>query len=1101
MEHFLKKLLLITSFILAGEFIYAQNKIEFVDIKDISKKIIEFEEAEEYQKALDELNKVSSNDSAYLSFLTSKSYYNVKLKNYEESIKITEEGLKANEPDLYYYFILNNATSYLNLKQYQKAIEQYDKGLEKFPKNYLFYYNKGVAYEELKNLEEAAKMYQLSISYNPFYANSHLKLGNICYQQHLIAQAMMCLNMYLLLEPEGSHTINVLTFCNNMVAKKNENEKIPTIKISPDDESFEEIDLIINNYAALNDKYKTNNKIELAIVKQNHALFNQLKNYKGNGGFWDKYYVPFYLFINENKLFDSFAYTICYSVKNEKIKAIVNKNIASIKSFIPVYEKKWAEIISIQEDIIDGVKKKVKYSYENQKIDGYGEYENGNPVGKWLIYNSKGEINSIGTFNSNGEKEGDWTWFKNSNILEKLSYKAGKPDGEYFYFYTNGKIKTHGNYKDGKLNGLYEKFDEKGALIEKYTNVDGNIDGEYFSYYPIGEKYIEYKVQYKNGKVDGVAYHYFPDGKLLSEMPFKDGYRNGIEKKYFYNGNLEYKKEFKAGDLIGEYFEYHPNGNVLFTGMCINGLFEGPFKRYYANGKIEAEIIYSKGKQDGVVKNYDIDGKIFYEYTYKDGEVIAYKFYNKNGDIIKEAKKQKGAFFYEGYAACGNITSEGSYNIEGGKNGEWKFYSDNHILQSKEIYTKNMLDGEKTTFYQNGKIKSVVSFTLDTLQGYYSSFYNHGQLKQQGWYKDGEAVGFWISYYPDGTIEEKHYYSNDKQNGYQENYNVDGKLSDKNFMKYGEILTEFYYDNKGNIVEEIKIDVDSTSYNLINHFTNKKVNNIYPMLYSKKHGKYYSYHFDGTIRTEGEYLNGEKVGEWKWYHPNGKLETVGKYEYGKKEGVWIDYFDNGKLDSETPYYYGKIHGVEKSFNNKGILIQTRDFENDVLHGEINFYSEEGKLQLTRNYSNGRLIGYSYLDKNSKKLPMISIINETAKIVSFFDNGKISREMEIENGSFKNHYKEYYYSGILFEEQDYVDDDRHGSFKQYYPDGKLKFEKNYYHGYLNGDSKEYYADGTIKNVYPYLNGAINGVVKKYNNTGKLICEETYFGNEIVSVNNY
>lgn len=1101
MNNIFKQLLTLSLFVLVY-YANAQEKIELVDIKEISKKIIEFEKNEEYQKALDEISRVSPNDSAYMSFLTSKSYYNIKLKNYDEAIKITEEALQENQNDLYYYFIMNNASSYLNTNQYEKAIQQYDKGLERYPKNYMFYYNKGVAYEGLKRYEEAAKMYQISITYNPFYANSHLKLGNLCYQQHLIAQAMMCLNMYLLLDPEGSYSINVLTFCNNMVAKKNENEKIPDLKLSVDDESFEEIDLIINNYAALSDKYKTNNKIELAIVKQNHALFNQLRNYKGNGGFWDKYYVPLYLYINDNNLFDSFTYTICYPVTNEKIKAIVNKNITSIKEFVPLFQKRWATIIGEQEEVIDGIKKKVLFSYENSKIDGYGEYKNDKTIGKWVFFKSNGSINSIGSFNEKGERDGSWIWYdKNGNILETVSYKDGKLDGEYFLYFENGKVKTHGFYKEGKLNGLYEKYSEKGALLERYTNIDDNIDGEFLSFYSIGQEYIEYKVPYTNGKIDGLVIRYFPDGKIQSEIPFKDGLRNGVEKKYYYNGQLEYKKEFKENNLTGEYTEYHPNGQISFNGFCTNGFFEGPFKQFYSNGKLEKELNYSKGKLEGVYKKNDTDGKIHYEYTYRDGEVIAYKFYNKNNEIIKEAKKQKGEFYYEGHASNGNITSEGSYNIAGGKKGSWKFYNDNHVLTSEENYNDNKVEGVKTEYYTNGKISSVANYRADTVNGYYSSFYKYGQLKQQGWYVDGEAVGFWIDYYPDGKIQSKNYYSNDKQNGFQESYNVDGKITDKTLYKFGNLITEIYYNEKGDLMEEINIDVDSAHYILTNHFNNKKINNKFNMLYGKKQGKYISYHFNGEVSIEGSYLNGEKHGEWKWYYPNGKIETVGVYAYGNKEGIWKDYHDNGKLDSETPFLFGRINGVEKTYNEIGVLTQTRDFEEGVLQGEINFYSEEGKLQITRHYINGILVGYNYLDKNGTKLPLIPIINETAKIVSYFDNGKVAREMELKNGEFVNQYKEYYYSGQLYEEQEYVDDDRHGKWKMYYPDGKLEKERDYFYGNLHGEAKEYFPNGTLKKITPYLNNVINGMVKTYNELGKLVVEETYFGGEITSIKKY
>ncbi len=1096
----LKQVLFILSFLLSN-IIFGQEKVELIDVNDITSKILAFEKDGEYQKALDELEKVPKNDSAYFSFLTSKSYYQVQLGNYEEAIKLSEEGLSSTDHDLYYYFILNNAVSYLNLKQYQKSIEQYDKALEMFPKNYLFYYNKGVAYEGLNKFDEASKMYQISISCNPYYANSHLKLGNLCYQQHLIAQAMMCFDMYLLLNPDGENSINVLTFSNNMVAKKNENEKVPNVKISVDDDSFEEIDLIINNYAALSKSYKINNKIDLALVKQNHALFNQLKTYKGNGGFWDKYYVPFYLYVN-NSYFDPFVYTICYSAKNEKLKAIVDKNITEIKSFIAAYQKKWLEILELQEDVVDGNLKPVHTLYVDGKIDGFGEYKNNKEFGKWTFFRSNGSISGIGYYDENGEKTGKWTWFnKKGDRDETAVYKDGKPNGEYYYYFDNGKVNIHSSYMDGKLSGDYEKYNEEGALKEKYTNVDGNIDGKYLSFYPIGKGFTEYKIPYKKGKIEGTAYQYFPDGKIQNEIAFKDGNINGTDKKYYYNGQLEYKKEYKENLLVGEYVEYHPNGNVSTSGICVDGFYEGPFNIFYPNNKIESELNYSKGKIVGIMKNYDTDGKLHYEFTYRDGEIIAYKFYSKNGDILKEAKKQKGEFYYVGYAPDGNITSEGLYDISGGKKGNWKFYTRNKVLETNEFLTDGQLNGEHTNYYKNGKISNISTYMNDTLNGYYSSFYSQGQLKQQGWYLKGQAVGLWISYFVDGTIESKDYYSNDKLNGLQENYNVDGKLSYKNEYDRGKLIHEYYYDQTGNLVEDINLIKDSASYQLVNIYTNGKVQNNFSMLYKVRNGLYKGYYFDGAPKADGNYLNGEKSGEWKWYHSNGKIETKGTYLYGNKDGIWTDYFENGKVESETPYFFGKREGIEKTFNDAGVLVQTRQFENDVLNGEVVFFSEEGKHQLTRFYINGKIIGYSYFDKTGNKIPMIPIENETAKVVGYFDNGKISREFEMVNGNFINKYNEYYYTGQLFEEQTYQDDNRQGLNKQYFPDGKVKLERNFNQDIQHGESKEYFADGKVKKIIPYLNGVINGTVKTYDTTGKLILEETYFDDEVIAMKKY
>ncbi|MBL4594874.1 MAG: hypothetical protein JKX68_13830 [Flavobacteriales bacterium] len=1094
----MKKALLVISIFFITQEAFAQEKVEWIDIDEVWKKAAEYETESDYENALLEVEKVPKNDSTYYSALTSKSYYLISTEKYEEAIVVAKEGLKSKYQPFHYYFTVNIISATLGLEKYEETTTTIDKALKIYPTNYKLYYNKGVALEGLKKYAEAAKMYQKAITCKPFYANSHLKLAILCYDEHLITQTMMCLNMYLLNNPDGAGSFKILNSYNNMVKIKNDSKKHPGVKISEDDDTFEEIDLIINNYAALNKKYKISNKLIIPVIKQNHAMIGQLKDYEGNGGFWDKYYVPFYKFTDKNDLFDDFTYTIAFSVENEKYKAIVNKNISGIKSFIKKYQNEWFRLISINEAIVDGKKIEVKYLYNNGKVQGYGKYKDEKTIGKWKVFNDNGRISSIGTFDDEGKKHGKWKWFdKNGKIIEKGEYDHGELANEYLFYHDNGNLSVKAQYKEGKLNGGYKKYDENGALVESATYVDDLYEGEYLSYYSLGEGFVEYKIQYEKGKVEGKVFQYYPDQKIKSEMNFKDDNKEGETIIYYNIGQIDTKKNYSEGLLIGDYIEYHTNGNIYKKGKCEDGDFVGEWRTYFDDNTLATELSYSKGKTDGPYKRYERDGKLYYDYTYRKGEIIAYKFYSKNGEIIKEAKKQKGEFFYEGHAANGNITSEGIYDISGGKEGEWKYYSDNHVLESVENHKENLLQDAITKYYENGNIESITPYNNDTLEGYYVSYYINKKINQQGWYHKGELDGEWLSYYANGTLQKRNYYTNGKLYGTTENYGVDGTLTSEYFYFKNELKREYYYDTKGELMEEINIAVDSTNYHIENRFINGTINNSFAMLYKKRHGKYFGNYFSGKRSVTGDYFNGEYHGLWKWYYENGKIKKEGTYIHGNKNGVWKTYYKNGKLKTENHYEYGYAFKTEKTFNKQGVLIQTRDFTNNNLHGEINFYSEEGKAQLTRYYQHGELIGYGYLDKNGKPTPMISIKNETAKIVAYFDNGKISREMELRNGLFTGIYKEYYYTGQIFEEQKYENDEREGTFKAYYPDGTLMAEKPYNLGQLNGELKEYYPNGKLKEQTNYINNEKHGESKFYNESGKLIKEKTYFDDEVFS----
>src|SRR5690606_34019882 len=160
----------------------------------------------------------------------------------------------------------------------------------------------------------------------------------------------------------------------------------------------------------------------------------------------------------------------------------------------------------------------------------------------------------------------------------------------------------------------------------------------------------------------------------------------------------------------GSYKSYYINGNLSEIGQSLNNFYTGPWKSYYKEGTIQAEYTYENGSLNGEYKSYDTDGKPHYEYLYRKGEVMTFKYYNKEGQILKEEKKKGGEFNFTGYSPQGNITSEGLYDVKGGKKGLWKFFSNNGVLTSKGNYINNNVEGLYTNYFKNGNILSLAEY-------------------------------------------------------------------------------------------------------------------------------------------------------------------------------------------------------------------------------------------------------------------------------------------------------------------------------------------------------------------------------------------------------
>ena len=160
-------------------------------------------------------------------------------------------------------------------------------------------------------------------------------------------------------------------------------------------------------------------------------------------------------------------------------------------------------------------------------------------------------------------------------------------------------------YRDGVLvgprliyrDGIYEKeldFDRNGAdygdnlgLVSQtflysfeFVNASGELHGPKLTYWPYrnyGERPIKTAAFYINGKLEGKAVEYWPNGKLKSEA----NYVNGV--------------------CEGDYFQYFPNGELRLKTQCSADILTG-----------SAEIYTAVAWKDGVLNNFKDEDYIPY---------------------------------------------------------------------------------------------------------------------------------------------------------------------------------------------------------------------------------------------------------------------------------------------------------------------------------------------------------------------------------------------------------------------------------------------------------------------------------------------------------
>lgn len=141
---------------------------------------------------------------------------------------------------------------------------------------------------------------------------------------------------------------------------------------------------------------------------------------------------------------------------------------------------------------------------------------------------------------------------------------------------------------------------------------------------------------------------------------------------------------------------------------------------------------------------------------------------------------------------------------EKGKQGEWKFYTDDKILLYDITYKNDIKHGPCSKYYSsNGIIREESNYYYGKKDGDYKGYYINGEIHAEGTYKDGKRSGAWIIYYKSsGEKKIEGTYINGKKDGVWIYYDVKGvkSVQGKYLMdvKEGDWET---YDSDGKVIE------------------------------------------------------------------------------------------------------------------------------------------------------------------------------------------------------------------------------------------------------------------------------------------------------------
>lgn len=249
---------------------------------------------EKYSESLELLNQVLEGDTNYYDALLERIVTLIELKEYEQALAACENGIASKQHQNHHIFRLNKGYVMSLKEDYESSIKIYSDLIQDYPFYINAHNNLASAFLQNKQYNEAYEQYKKMIVRFPYHAATHLNLGVFAYNEGHFTEAFLAFNTLIILEPESQRAYNVLVFLNDIAGntKMDKSPKGDGFKL--ESREFEEIDLLIENYVALQSKYKLKSKSALNLGKQNHLIFSQLLQVPSTDYFYNKFYVPFF---------------------------------------------------------------------------------------------------------------------------------------------------------------------------------------------------------------------------------------------------------------------------------------------------------------------------------------------------------------------------------------------------------------------------------------------------------------------------------------------------------------------------------------------------------------------------------------------------------------------------------------------------------------------------------------------------------------------------------------------------------------------------------------------------------------------------------------
>jgi antitoxin component YwqK of YwqJK toxin-antitoxin module len=374
--------------------------------------------------------------------------------------------------------------------------------------------------------------------------------------------------------------------------------------------------------------------------------------------------------------------------------------------------------------------------------------------------------------------------------------------------------------------------------------------------------------------------------------------------------------------------------------------------------------------------------------------------------------------------------------------------------------------GEKTFYYESGKMRSKGEINYGSENGYWQYWWENGKQQQEGYFAEGRQDSLWKFYNEEGSLYRSGAFKKGMQHGKWVDYYPNGKISGEVMYRWG-----------------------------------------------RQQGPWSGYYENGTTSQKGFYKADLSDGSWEFFYPNGQLSHSGQFKNGEQTGRWILLTDKGTKRAELEHVGEAFPKIINAWDNTGVNsvksgngAYTDYYENGVVSevgnvrqgyrdGVWRKYSTSGKLLEEGDYRNNIYYLKTYLD--SLGSPIIE--NGNGNFESDPDPlNPFQLKGDYREGQREGEWHQYFNSGLLQLTMQYEQGDLNGPTESFFESGITSMEGTYRKNKRDGVWKWYYEDGTMETTVTYRNGLKIGDQPFYDASGILIRTEIYKEGELVDV---